>query len=976
MKKKISELARELDVKPGIILKKVRDLGISAFGVASEISETDQYKLLESMGLRKRAASKNIKISSVGEKVPSGEKASDGPKTEKTVKTVKIVKTVKPVKQAHSMDIAATHNEPAANAAVDESAEKPHKLKVTVIRKHKSEDNPEDNIEGNIEGNIPEISEDTHETVDEKTQEIADVDEKSTAHVIDTEKSDVIEVEAEPQKPEEVITGPGTVTTEETKVVAKPEVKPYTAKKDGVKPKKPFVQHKELKPLGLTGRKIDLTPKKPVQVVQKKETPEVRQSRPQRPQNSGNIKPRTSENIDKDIPDEKPLTKISKIPSKRISPKEGGRYVQQEFKPPAKKTKSKSGKYKKDDFTGGGIRKVNEVLSEDFVLNEYYSDDNIRQRRSKRKAEHMPRREVLTRVRLPETMTVKFFAETIKKQATDVIGKLMSLDIMTSLNDDIDFDTASLVAEEYGITAELFESRTKEDILFDDDQDDAEESLIERAPVVVVMGHVDHGKTSLLDTIKNTDVVATEAGAITQHVGAYNVHVKNRTITFLDTPGHAAFTSMRRRGAQVTDIAIIVVAADDGIMPQTVEALNHAKDAGVSIIVAINKIDLPAANPDKVKQELTEYGVVPEEWGGDVICVPVSAKSGENIDTLLDMILLTADVLELKANPQRQAKGTVIESKLDEHKGVIATLLVQKGTLKLGDCVISGTSVGRVRAMKSVTGDDMPEAGPSMPAVIMGLDEVPESGETFYAVEDEKIARNLAAERKYQLLQQRTSRKPTTLDELFEQIQEGSVKELKIIVKADVRGSVEAVTESLEKLSNEEVTVKVIHGATGTVNESDINLAEVSNAIIIGFNIRPSGFITKAAEDAGVDIRLYRIIYNAVEEVEAAMKGLLDPKFKEVVTGHAEIRQIFKVSGLGTIGGCMVTDGRIKRNSDIRVVREGIVVYEGRLASLKRFTDDVKEVQSGYECGMSVEKYNDIKESDVIEAFEMVEIEV
>ncbi|MDX1358684.1 MAG: translation initiation factor IF-2, partial [Clostridia bacterium] len=438
--------------------------------------------------------------------------------------------------------------------------------------------------------------------------------------------------------------------------------------------------------------------------------------------------------------------------------------------------------------------------------------------------------------------------------------------------------------------------------------------------------------------------------------------------------GHEAFTSMRRRGAQVTDIAIIVVAADDGIMPQTVEALNHAKDAGVSIIVAINKIDLPAANPDRVKQELTEYGVVPEEWGGDVICVPVSAKTGENIESLLEMVLLTADVLELKANPDRQAKGTVIEAKLDAHKGVVSTMLVQKGTLTLGDCVISGTSVGRIRAMFDDKGEAIAEAGPSKPAVILGLDEVPDAGEIFYSVEDEKTARNLAERRRYDKQQQRTSRKPATLDELFGQIQEGSVKELKIIVKADVRGSVEAVTESLEKLSNDEVTVKVIHGAAGTISESDISLAEVSGAIVIGFNVRPGNNVTQAAKEAGVDVRLYRIIYNAVEDVEAAMKGMLDPKFREVVTGHAQIRQIFKVSGIGTIGGSMVTDGNIKRNSDIRVVRDGIVVYEGKLASLKRFQDDVREVQSGYECGLSVEKYNDIKENDVIEAFEMIEV--
>ncbi len=972
MNKKISELAKELDVKPGLILKKVRGLGIAVTGVADEISESDQNKLLESMGLKKRSTSKGVKVTSVDD---------DGIKRKKVVVRAK---TAKIVKQAKSMDKPAVHDVSSEKASSDDSTDKSHKLKVTVIRKHKSDDTPDENIEDTVkteetseinenENTESEIKADNVE-IDSGDKDNADKDSSDKSEPEpEISKQESVNENIEPEKPEEVVVKPSHEKKEPSKVKGKTEVKSTPHKTDTHRTKKVSTTKQEPKPLGLTGRKIDLTPRKP---APKKEVRDTRFDRPQRPQSNQNFRPRPPVNSDKDTPEEKPITKLSKVPSKRINSKPAGKYVQQEFKPTVKKTKSKSRKYRNDSLVGGGIRNVNEVLSEDFVLNEYYSDDNIRQRRSKRKVENLPKREVLTKVKLPETMTVKTFAETIKKQATDVIGKLMSLDIMAALNDDIDFDTASLVAEEYGITAVLTESKKKEDILFDDNIEDSPESLVERAPVVVVMGHVDHGKTSLLDTIKNTDVVATEAGAITQHVGAYNVHVNDRVITFLDTPGHAAFTSMRRRGAQVTDIAIIVVAADDGIMPQTVEALNHAKDAGVSIIVAINKIDLPAANPDKVKQELTEYGIVPEEWGGDVMCIPVSAKSGENIDTLLEMVLLTADVLELKANPDRQAKGTVIESKLDEHKGVIATLLVQKGTLRVGDCVISGTSVGRVRAMTNDKGDEIQEAGPSIPAVIMGLDEVPESGETFYAVEDEKVARNLAEERKYLLLQQKTSRKPTTLDELFEQIQEGSVKELKIIVKADVRGSVEAVTESLEKLSNEEVSVKVIHGAAGTINESDINLAEVSNAIIIGFNIRPSGFITKAAEEAGVDVRLYRIIYNAVEEVEAAMKGMLDPKYKEVVTGHAEIRQIFKVSGLGTIGGCMVTDGKIKRNSDIRVVRDGIVVYEGKLASLKRFTDDAKEVQSGYECGLSVEKYNDIKESDVIEAFEMVKIEV
>jgi len=947
MNKKISEIARELDVKPGIILKKVRELGIDAESVASDLTEADQNKLLEGMGMKKNIRTKNVE-----------KKTEDG----KVVSRKKVIVKAgagKKAKQAHSSNKPPAAKKTSKSAAGATTVKKRKNVKVTVIRKHKAEE-PEEKAAETMAAE-PESKVTKAEPKKKATKapgKTENVEDKKQEKSVDTKEKAV--KAAKPAKTSE--------SEEKPKKVSKAKTDKAMDKKDS---EKKTEEKKEAKPLGLTGRKIDLTPKRP---TTKKPSPRTGTGRSQ----GDTRKPRQSSGSKDSVDDSKPIIKSTKSNNRRSSgsSKSSGRYVQQDFKPAVKKSRGRSSKYRNKTFVGGGIKRVNEVLSEDYVLNEYYSDDNIRRRRSKRKGDSLPKREVLTYVKLPESMTVKSFAETIKKQSSDVIAKLMGLGIMAGINDDIDFDAASLVADEYGITAELQATVSMEDILFDDDVEDPEDSLVERAPVVVVMGHVDHGKTSLLDTIKNTDVVATEAGAITQHVGAYNVHVKDRVITFLDTPGHEAFTSMRKRGAQVTDIAIIVVAADDGIMPQTVEAINHAKDAGVSIIVAINKMDLPAANQDKVKQELTEYGIVPEEWGGDVICVPVSAKTGDNIDSLLDMVLLTADVLELKANPDRQAKGTVIEAKLDEHKGVVTTLLVQKGTLRTGDCVISGTSVGRVRAMTDDKGNEMDTAGPSMPAVILGLDEVPNAGETFYSVEDEKTARNLAEERKYEQQQQKTSRKPTTLDELFGQIQQGDVKELKLIVKADVKGSVEAVTESLEKLSNEEVTVKVIHGAAGTINESDINLAEVSNAIIIGFNVRPGGFIIKAAEDAGVDIRLYRIIYNAVEEVEAAMKGMLDPKYKEVVTGHAEIRQIFKVSGIGTIGGCMVTDGRIKRNSDIRVVREGIVAYEGKLASLKRFTDDVKEVQSGYECGMSVEKYNDIKEGDVIEAFEMVEIEV
>lgn len=527
--------------------------------------------------------------------------------------------------------------------------------------------------------------------------------------------------------------------------------------------------------------------------------------------------------------------------------------------------------------------------------------------------------------------------------------KLMDLGIIANVNQSIDYETASIVADEFGITTEREVVVTAEDILFDDSED-KEEELEPRPPVVVVMGHVDHGKTSLLDAIKKTNVTAEEAGGITQHIGAYMVNINGRDITFLDTPGHEAFTSMRARGAQVTDIAILVVAADDGVMPQTVEAINHAKAAGVSIIVAINKIDSPNANPEKVKQELTEYGLVAEEWGGDTICVPVSALKHENIDTLLEMVLLTADILELKAAPNKQAKGTVIESRLDRAAGPIATLLVQRGTLKTGDSIVAGTAVGRVRRMQNDKGQDIEAAGPSTPVEILGLDEVPEAGQEFYVVEDERLARHLAEERKEKHRESTIghSNAEITLEDLFDRIQAGTVKELNVIVKADVHGSVEAVKQSLEKLSNAEVKINIIHGAVGTVNESDVQLAAVSNAIIIGFNVRPNANVTDLAKGMKVDMRFYRVIYDAIEDIQAAMKGLLDPTYKEVVTGHVEIRQIFRISGVGTIAGCYVTDGKVARNDNVRLVRDGIVIFEGKLASLKRFKDDVREVQKGY----------------------------
>ncbi|MBE7011144.1 MAG: translation initiation factor IF-2 [Ruminococcaceae bacterium] len=577
-------------------------------------------------------------------------------------------------------------------------------------------------------------------------------------------------------------------------------------------------------------------------------------------------------------------------------------------------------------------------------------------------------------VMVPDEITVGELADRMKKPATEIIKKLMLLGIMASVNEVIDFDTATLVVEDFGGTIEKEIIVTEEDKLFNDIED-SPESLKPRSPVVVVMGHVDHGKTSLLDAIRNTNVTSGEFGGITQHIGAYRVRVNDKKITFLDTPGHEAFTAMRARGALVTDIAILVVAADDGIMPQTIEAINHAKAAEVSIIVAINKIDKEGANPERVKQELTEHGLVPEEWGGDTICVPISAKQNQNIDTLLDMVLLVAEMKELKANPDRPAKGTVIEARLDKGRGVVASMLVQNGTLNAGDFVVAGTSLGRIRAMMDDKGKQIKKAKPSIPVEILGLSEVPEGGDTFYVVSDERKAREVVEARKFKAKQDaQNAKKAVSLDNLFEHMEEGKMKTLEIIVKADVQGSVEAVRQSLERITNEEVKVNVIHGAVGAVTESDVMLASASNAIIVGFNVRPTPGAVISAEDNEIDIRLYRVIYDAIEDIEAAMKGMLAPKFRENVTGHIEIRTTFKVSGVGTIGGAYVTDGKVNRNSLVRVVRDGIVIHEGELGSLKRFKDDVKEVASGYECGVSIDKFNDIKDGDVIEAYVMEQI--
>ena len=576
-------------------------------------------------------------------------------------------------------------------------------------------------------------------------------------------------------------------------------------------------------------------------------------------------------------------------------------------------------------------------------------------------------------IEVPDEITVGEFALRLKVSAPEVIKKLMSLGVFAAINDTIDFDTAVLVADEFHAKVEKEVVVTIEERIIDDSEDD-EANLVPRAPVVVVMGHVDHGKTSILDVIRHSHVTEGEAGGITQHIGAYRVQVDGREITFLDTPGHAAFTTMRARGAQVTDIAVLVVAADDGIMPQTVEAINHAKAAGVSIIVAINKMDKEGANPERVKEQLTEYELVPEEWGGDTPCIPVSAHTKQGIDDLLEMILLTADMMELKANPDRAAKGTVIEARLDKGMGPVATVLVQNGTLRAGDTIVAGTTVGRVRSMMDDRGRRVKEAGPSVPVEITGLNDVPVGGDIFNAVSDERLARELVEQRLTEQKEaQFNSQTKVTLDNLFEQMKEGDMKELKIIVKADVQGSVEAVRQSLEKLSNDEVRVHIIHGAVGAISESDVMLANASNAIIVGFNVRPDPVAEENAKRDGVDMRLYRIIYDCIEEIESAMKGMLAPKYREVALGRAECRETYKISNVGMVIGGHVTSGKITRNAQVRVVRDGIIVADDKVASLRRFKDDVREVAEGYDCGITLEKFSDIKQGDVLEAYEMEE---
>ena len=625
--------------------------------------------------------------------------------------------------------------------------------------------------------------------------------------------------------------------------------------------------------------------------------------------------------------------------------------------------------------------RLSHMFSEqDGGMLDYYDLTTERGKRNKRKIqkgdEERNKQKIfqLTEITIPATISVKDLAAEMKKTTAEVIKKLFGFGIMATINNSIDFDTAYLVASEFGITANKKEEVKEEDILFDETEDSPEE-LEPRPPVVVVMGHVDHGKTYLLDAVRSTNVIEGEAGGITQHIGAYKVNVNGREITFLDTPGHEAFTSMRARGAQITDIAILVVAADDGVMPQTVEAINHAKAADIPIIVAVNKIDLPGANVDKIKQEMMNYELVPEEWGGDTIFVPISAKKRINIDNLLEMVLLVADMKELKANPRKQAKGTVIEARLDKAKGPIASVLVQRGTLDTGDTIVVGTSIGRIRAMKNDKGQKVKKAGPSTPVEIMGLTEVPEAGDIFYEVKDEKMAKHLIEKRKAQEREKHMNdQNRVTLSNLFEKMESENLKQLNIIVKADVQGTAEALKQSLEKLSNEEVRVRVIHSNAGGVNESDVQLAKAAKAIIIAFDVRPGALAKDLAEKEGVEIKQYSVIYQAIEDVEAAMKGMLDPVFEEKVIGKAEVRQTFKVSGVGTIAGAYVLEGKIERNAGVRVIRDDIVIHNGKLCSLKRFKDDVKEVAKGYECGVQLENYNDIKEGDVIEVFVMEQV--
>ncbi|WP_172807716.1 translation initiation factor IF-2 [Christensenella intestinihominis] len=703
----------------------------------------------------------------------------------------------------------------------------------------------------------------------------------------------------------------------------------------------------------------------------KQEAPAAREARPPRPQVRPEAKEKTAAPQQKQAP-QKPGVKEAPKKQERSDAKPAKKFANTNAKPGGFDHGKKTKKQLEEERM-----KRPKIKERVFNIDD---DDFPKGSRKRHKKQQQQPKTVIEPIKIEkaviteETISVKLFSEKIGKPVSEILKKLLLLGMMSTINSQIDFDTATLVAGEFGIELEQKIEKTAEDILIEE-APDTEEQMQKRPPIVTIMGHVDHGKTSLLDKIRQSKVTEGEAGGITQHIGAYQVELNGEKITFIDTPGHEAFTAMRARGAQVTDIAIIVVAADDGIMPQTVEAINHAKSANVPIIVAVNKIDRPNANVQKIMQELTEHDLLPEEWGGETIVVPVSAKTGEGSDKLLEMILLVAEVQELKANPDRLAKGTIVEAQLDKGRGPVATVLVETGTLRTGDTIIAGTAYGRVRAMVDDLGQTVNEALPSQPVEVIGFSEVPVAGDILHAAPADKLSKQVAEERKdRQKAEMLKKMSKVSLDDLFSQIAEGQIKDLNIVIKADVQGSVEAVRQSLEKLSNEEVRVRAIHCGVGAITETDVMLASAANAIIIGFNVRPDNMAQAAAEREKVDIRLYRIIYKAIEDITAAMKGMLEPEFEELVIGHAEVRQTFKVSAVGTIAGCYVTDGMIRRNAQARLLRDNVVIYEGALSSLKRFKDDAKEVAQGYECGLSLERFDDIKEGDVVECFEMHEI--
>ena len=765
------------------------------------------------------------------------------------------------------------------------------------------------------------------------------------------------------------------VVTEEKKEEPKKE-EAKQPEKDAKKPdqeKKPAQKKEENKaPENKPAQKADNKPndKKPEQKPQQKQEQKSEQKQEQKPQRDSK-KPRMPE-----MPRKQPEQSQKKKENKPAQPRTKGEQTVVDLRANNVDLEKYNEKYENIAPASAG-NAIEKGVSKQKInqKSKQYNKKKGHQGRKETEKERLERiaaeraKKPQLQLKLPEEITVGELASMLKMTAAEVIKKLFSLGQMATINDTLDYDTAAIVAEELGAKVEKLVVVTIEDRIIDDSEDD-ELSLESRDPVVVVMGHVDHGKTSILDAIRHTSVTAGEAGGITQHIGAYRVNVNGSNITFLDTPGHAAFTAMRLRGAMATDIAILVVAADDGIMPQTIEAINHAKAAGVQIIVAINKMDKPEANPDRVLQQLTEYELVPEEWGGDTICVPVSAHTKMGIDKLLESILLVAEMLELKANPNRLAKGVVIEAKLDKGRGPVATLLVQNGTLKTGDIIVAGTAVGRVRVMTDDNGRKVSEAGPSVPVEIMGLAEVPQAGDGFDAVKDERLARELVEQRKAKAKEEQFKEyQKVTLENLFDSIKEGELKELNIIIKADVQGSAEAVKQSLVKLSNDEVKVKVIHAGVGAISESDVMLATASNAIIVGFNVRPDNVAAENAERDGVELRCYRVIYDAINDVEAAIKGMLAPKFRDVDIGQAEVRQVVKISSVGNIAGCYVTTGKVARNAKVRVVRDGIVVAEDEMASLRRFKDDVKEVAKGFECGIGLNKFNDVKEGDVLECY-------